>query len=94
MGYQKIPNLLDNTTNLHLKQKTSVKYMMIPVELIKQMVKSSSKPKWLKCLCNYSEWYILVKRAMTIAGTADRKDKQLLFQNCEPFFNCMHKRSK
>ena len=45
MRYQKIPNLLDNTTTLHLKQKTSVKYMMIPVELIKQMVKSSSKPK-------------------------------------------------
>ena len=48
-------------------------------------------------LCDYSDAYILVKGKITITGRgadvaarqADERDKDVAFENCAPFANCM-----
>ena len=47
-------------------------------------------------LCDYSDAYILVKRAITITGTGadaaarqvNDRDKGVIFKNCAPLINC------
>ena len=48
-------------------------------------------------LCDYSDAYIVVKGKITITGAgddtgarqADERDKDVAFQNCAPFTNCI-----
>ena len=48
-------------------------------------------------LCDYSDAYILVKRRITITGAgddaaarqADERSKEVIFNNCAPFTNCV-----
>ena len=48
-------------------------------------------------LCDYSDAYILVKRRITITGAgddaaarqADERSKEVIFNNCAPFTNCI-----
>ena len=48
-------------------------------------------------LCDYSDEYILVKRRITITGAgddaaarqADERSKEVIFNNCAPFTNCI-----
>ena len=87
MEYQKIINLLDNTSNQPSKFRIKNWFkMIIHVECLTvklAMLKSS--------LCDYSDAYILVKRTV-IATDADtiNADKEI-FKNCAPFTECISK---
>ena len=99
MGYQKITNLLDDSSNKTSKFRTK-NWTEINVESrgtyndgkqIKfktTMLKSNSG--------DYSDAYILVKGKITITGAgndvaarqADERDKGVAFKNCAPFADC------
>ena len=99
MEYQKIINLLDNTSNQLSKFRTkswteingqsrSVYNTNSDIRFKTTMLKSS--------LCDYSDAYILVKGTITITGAengaaarqADERDKSVTFKYCAPFINC------
>ena len=44
-------------------------------------------------LCDYSDAYVVVKRRITVDGTAEAKErnKKLTFKNNAPFISCMPK---
>ena len=101
MEYQKIANLLDdNKSNQPSKSRTK-NWVEINDELrgtynVNSQIKF--KTTMLKSsLCDYSDAYILVKGAITIAGAgdnaaarqADERDKGVVFKNCAPFTNCI-----
>ena len=100
MEYQKIANLLDNTSNLPSKFRTKnwveindyLRGIYSPNKQIRfktSMLRSS--------LCDYSDAYILVKENITVNNTAaaavaaSNTDKKLIFKNCAPFTNCISK---
>ena len=97
MGYQKIANLLDNTSNQPSKFKTKnwveindgVRGVYSPNKQIRfktSMLRSS--------LCDYSDTYILVKGNITVnntAAAANDTNKKVIFKNCAPFTNCISK---
>ena len=101
MGYQKIANLLDNTSNQPSKFKTKnwveindgVRGVYSPNKQIRfktSMLRSS--------LCDYSDTYILVKGNITVNNTAaaagadaNNNNKKVIFKNCAPFTNCISK---
>ena len=80
MGYPKIINLLDNTSN-KLFTNSDIRFKTT-------LLKSS--------LHDYSGAYILVKGITTIIGAgagaaarqADDRKKAVIFKNCAPFINC------
>ena len=96
MEYEKIANLLDNSSNETSKFRTK-NWVEIndesrgaynvgsPIKFKTTMLKSS--------LCDYSDAYILVKGKITITGAgadaaarqADERDKVVAFKNCAPF---------
>ena len=100
MEYQKIANLIDNTSNQPSKFRTK-NWVEISdesrgaynfnsqIKLKTTMLKSS--------LCDYSDAYILVKGTTANAGAgddatarqADERDKGVAFKNCAPFINCI-----
>ena len=100
MEYQKIANLIDETSNQQSKFRTK-NWVEIndesrgtcnvnsQIKLKTTMLKSS--------LWDYSDAYILVKGRITIAGAgddaaarqADERDKGVAFKNCAPFTNCV-----
>ena len=100
MEYQKIANLIDNTSNQPSKFRPR-KWVEIndesrgtynvgsQIKFKTTMLKSS--------LCDYSDAYILVKGKITVAGAgndaaprkADERDKGIVFKNCAPFINCI-----
>ena len=99
MEYQKIINLLDNTSNQLSKFRTKnwieindqsrgVYNVNSDIRFKITMLKSS--------LCNYSDAYILVKGRITIIGAGvdaaaiqtNERDKRVIFKNCAPFVNC------
>ena len=99
MEYQKITNLLDDSSNKSSKFRTKNwveisdesrgKYHYEKqIRLKTTMLKSS--------LCDYSDAYILVKRKITITGAGadaaarqeDERDKGVAFKNCAPFPSC------
>ena len=98
MEYQKIANLIDDASNQPSKFKT-----MNWVEIYDESkgtynVNSQIKFKttMLKSsLCDYSDAYILVKRAITVDNTAaadadvNNTIKKVIFKNCAPFTNCI-----
>ena len=94
MEYQKIANLIDNTSNQPSKFRT------------RNWVETNDESRWAynvnttmlkSSLCDYSDAYILVKGMITINGRgadaaarqADERDKGVSFKNCAPFINCI-----
>ena len=102
MEYQKIANLIDDTSNQPSKFRTrnwveindesrGAYNVNSQIKFKTTMLKSS--------LCDYSDAYILVKGKITIAGEGadaaarqvDERNKGVVFNNCAPFINCISK---
>ena len=100
MEYQKIANLLDNTSNKPSKFKTK-NWVEINDESrgtcsvnrqvnFKTSVLGSS-------LCDYSNAYILVNENILVNNTAaagaaaNNTNKKVVFKNCAPFSDCISK---
>ena len=100
MEYQKIANLIDDTSNPPSKFRKE-NWVKINDELrgtynVNSQIKF--KTTMLKSsLCDYSDAYILVKGTITITGAgddaaarqADERDKGVAFKNCALFTNCI-----
>ena len=100
MEYQKIANLIDDTSNQPSKFRTK-NWVEINVESrgtynVNSQIKF--KTTMLKSsLWDYSDVYILVKGKIKIRGAgddaaarqADERDKGVAFENCAPFINCI-----
>ena len=98
MEYQKITNLLDNSSNQPSKLSTKI-WVEIndesrggynansQIKFKTTMLKSS--------LSDYSDSYILVKGRVTVNDTsaagavANNTNKKVIFKNCAPFTNCI-----
>ena len=99
MEYQKITNLLDDSSNktskfrikswVEINDESRGKYNVDKqIRFKTTMLKSS--------LCDYSDADILVKEKITITGArndaaareADERDKGVAFENCAPFTTC------
>ena len=100
MEYQKIANLIDDTSNQPSKFRTKTWVEINDESRGAYNVKSQIKFKttMLKSsLCDYSDAYILAKGRITIEGAgadaaarqADERDKGVAFKNCAPFTNCI-----
>ena len=100
MEYQKIANLIDDTSNQPSKFRTKNWVEISDESRGAYNVNSQIKFKtaMLKSsLCDYSDACILVKVTITIARAgdnaasrqADERDKGLAFTNCTPFTNCI-----
>ena len=100
MEYQKIANLIDDTSNQPSKFRTKNWVEISDESRGAYNVNSQIKFKtaMLKSsLCDYSDVCILVKVTITIARAgdnaaarqADERDKSLAFTNCTPFTNCI-----
>ena len=99
MEYQKIANLIDDTSNQPSKFRTKNWVEINDESRGAYSVNSQIKFKttMLKSsLCDYSDAYILVKGTITINGRADAaaiqadgRDKGAAFKNCAPFINCI-----
>ena len=98
MEYQKIANLIDDTSNQPSKFRTrnlveindesrGAYNVNSQVKFKTTMLKSS--------LCDYSDAYILVKGTISVNNTAaqgaavNNNDKKVIFKNCAPFTNCI-----
>ena len=98
MEYQKIANLIDDTSNQPSKFRTRnwveindesrrAYNVNSQIKLKTTMLKSS--------LCDYSDAYILVKGTISVNNTAaadaaaNNTNKKMIFKNCAPFTNCI-----
>ena len=96
MEYQKIANLIDDTSNqpsrfrtknwVEINDESRGTYdVNSQIKFKTTMLKSSS--------CDYSDTYILVKGAGAgddaAARQADERDKGVVFKNCAPFTTCI-----
>ena len=99
MEYQKIANLIDDTSNQPSTFRTKNLVEISDESRGAYNVNSQIKFKATilrSSLCDYSDAYILVKGTITIAGAgddaaarqADERDKGVAFKNCAPFINC------
>ena len=98
MEYQKIANLIDDTSNQPSKFRTR-NWVEINDELrgvynVNSQIKF--KTTMLKnSLCDYSDAYILVKGTISVNNTAaevaavNNNDRKVIFKNCAPFTNCI-----
>ena len=100
MEYQKIVNLIDDTSNQPSKFRTRNWVEINDESRGAYNVNSQIKFKitMLKSsLYDYTDAYILVKGKITTAGAgknatskqADERDKGVVFKNCAPFINCI-----
>ena len=100
MEYQKIANLIDDTSDQPSKFRTKSWVEINDESRGTYNVGSQIKFKttMLKSsLCDYSDAYLLVNGKITIAGArndaaarqADERDKGVVFKNCAPFINCI-----
>ena len=100
MEYQKIANLIDDTSNkpskFRIKNWIEINYESRGTYNVNSQIKF--KTKMLKSsLCDYSDAYILVNGTITINGIgayaaareADEREKGVAFKNCSPFTNCI-----
>ena len=96
MEYQKITNLLDNTSNQPSKFRTKNWVEINDESRGTYNVNSQTKFKTTilkSSLCNYCDVYILVKGNITINNTAaadanaNNTNKKVIFKNCAPFTN-------
>ena len=98
MEYQKIANLIDNTSNQPSKFRTR-NWVEINDESKEAYTVNSQikfKTTMLKpSLCDYSEAYILVQGTISVTNTAaagvaaNNIIKKVIFKNCAPFTNCI-----
>ena len=100
MEYQKIANLIDDTSNRPSKFRTK-NWVEINDESRRTYNVNSQikfKTTMLKSsLCDYSDAYILVKGRITITGAGadaaarqeDERDKGVAFKSYAPFINCI-----
>ena len=99
MEYQKIINLIKNTTN-QLPKFTTENWIKIN-DQSRGVYNTNSvirfKTTMLKpSLCDYSDACILFKGRITITGAgddaaarqADERNKRVIFKNCAPIINC------
>ena len=98
MEYQKIANLIDDTSNQPSKFRTK-NWVEINVESrgvysVNSQIKF--KTTMLKSsLCDYSDTYVLVKGTITVNNTAaadaaeNNTNKKVIYKNCAPFTNCI-----
>ena len=102
MEYQKIINLLDNTSNEPSKFKTKNWVQMNDKSRGTNNINSQIKFKttMLKSsLCDYSDAYILVKGYIAVPNTAtagadaNNTNKKVIFKNCAPFTNCINEKN-
>ena len=100
MEYQKIANLIDDTSNQPSKFRTKSWIEINDESRGTYNVNSQIKFKttMLKSsLCDYGDAYILVKGEIIITGArddaaarqADERDKGVAFKNCAPFTDCI-----
>ena len=92
MNYQKIANLIEDTSNQPSKFRTKNWVEINDESRGTYNVNSQIKFKttMLKSsLCDYSDAYILVKGRITITGAGDERNKGVAFKNCAPFINCI-----
>ena len=100
MEYQKIANLIDDTSNQPSKFRTRNWVEINDESSGAYNVNSQIKFKIVmlkSSLRDYSDAYILVKETITINGRgadaaaiqADARDKGVAFKNCAPFINCI-----
>ena len=100
MEYQKIANLLNDTSNKPSKFRTR-NWVEINDDI--RGAYSSNKQIRFKTamlrsiLCDYSDAYILVKGNISVNNTAadgaaaNNTNKKVIFKNCAPFTNCISK---
>ena len=98
MEYQKIANLIDDTSNEPSKFRTrnwveindesrGAYNVNSQIKFKTTMLKSS--------LCDYSDAYILVKGTISVNSTvadgaaANNNNRKVIFKNCAPFTNCI-----
>ena len=98
MEYQKIANLMDDTSNQPSKFRTRNWIEINDESRGAYNVNSQIKYKttMLKSsLCDYSDAYILVKGTISVNNTAadgaaeNNTNKKVIFKNCAPFTNCI-----
>ena len=98
MEYQKIANLIDDTSNQPSKFRTRNGVEINDESRGAYNVNSQIKFKttMLKSsLCDYSDAYILVKGTISVNNTAaagaavNNTNKKVIFKNCAPFTNCI-----
>ena len=97
MGYQKIANLIEDTSNQPSKFRTKNWVEINDESRGTYNVNSQIKFKitMLKSsLYDYSDAYILVKGTVTVNNTAaaaavNNANKKVIFKNCAPFTNCI-----
>ena len=97
MEYQKIANLLHNTSDKPSKFRTR------NWDEINDGIRGAYSPNKRKrfktamlrsCLCDYIDAYILVKGYISVNNTpaagaaANNMNKEVIFKNCAPFTNC------
>ena len=99
MEYQKITNLLDDTTNQLSKFRTK-NWVEINDESKGRCYNSNIRFKASiirSNLCDYSDAYIFVKGTITVPNTEDagaavnNYNKILIFKKCAPFTDCITK---
>ena len=97
MEYQKIINLLDNTTNHPSKFRIRV-CVEINDEWKERYDNSNIRFKSTKIRsgsCDYSDAYILVKGIIKVPNTVavgaavNNANKKVIFKNCAPFTDCI-----
>ena len=100
MEYQKIINLLDNTSN-----KPSKFRRKNWVEINDNIIGAYSTNKEIRLktsmlrssLCDFGDAYIIVKGNITVNNTAtdtnaaNNTNKKVIFKNCAPFIKCINK---
>ena len=100
MEYQKIANLLDNTSNQTSKFRTKNSVETNDESRERYFVNRQINFKTsilISSLCDYSDAYILVKGNISVNNTADANadannaNKKAIFKNCAPFTNCISK---
>ena len=98
MEYQKIINLLDNTSNQLSKLRTQNWVEINDESRGTYNVNGQIKFKTTilkSSLCDYRDAYILVKGTITVDGTSvagavtNNPNTKVIFKNCAPFTNCM-----
>ena len=98
MEYQKMANLIDDTSNQPSKFRTrnwvEINYESRGAYKVSSQIKF--KTKMLKSsLCDYSGAYIIVKVTISVNNTAaagaavNNVNKKVIFKNCAPFTNCI-----
>ena len=98
MEYQKITNLIDDTSNQPSKFRTRNWVEINDESRGAYNVNSQIKFKTTKLkssLCDYSDAYILVKGTISVTNTAatdaaaNNINKKVIFKDCAPFTNCI-----